>query len=98
MFSADEYAIPTTVARIVGLGLTNGPLQCLDRMPGWDHNTWGYHGDDGYKFHNTVHRLGFIETYGAGDTVGCGVIAGRLFFTKNGKFLGAAIHRTPFQR
>ncbi|KAI5809189.1 hypothetical protein BZA77DRAFT_364263 [Pyronema omphalodes] len=66
----------------------NRSVQRLDRMPGWDDNTWGYHGDDGYKFHNTVYSLGFIEKYGAGDTVGCGVIKGRLFFTKNGKFLG----------
>ncbi|KAI5815818.1 concanavalin A-like lectin/glucanase domain-containing protein [Pyronema omphalodes] len=73
----------------VGLGLTNGPLQRLDRMPGWDENTWGYHGDDGKTFHNTSHYgWEYIEKYGAGDTVGCGVIKGRLFFTKNGRFLG----------
>jgi hypothetical protein len=87
---AQAHPILITVARTVGLGLTNGPLRYLERMPGWDEDTWGYHGDDGDKFHSSGSSDGHIETYGPGDTVGCGVIDGRLFFTKNGRYLGAA--------
>jgi ankyrin repeat protein len=87
---SQAHPILITVARIVGLGLTNGPLRYFERMPGWDEDTWGYHGDDGDKFHSSGSSAGHIETYGPGDTVGCGVIDGRLFFTKNGRDLGAA--------
>jgi hypothetical protein len=58
-------------------------------MPGWDPETWGYHGDDGHKFSNSGMGDSYSETYGIGDTVGCGVDnERRIFFTKNGKHLG----------
>ena len=67
------------------------------KMPGWDQNSWGYHGDDGGIFHgrgDMLRRYG--PTYGPGDTVGCGLerraagIPSRVFFTLNGRFLGYA--------
>jgi hypothetical protein len=62
-------------------------------MPGWDQNSFGYHGDDGGIFHasgSMVQQYG--PTYGVGDVVGCGIdyLRGHLFYTLNGKYLGAA--------
>lgn len=59
-------------------------------MPGWFNGSWGYHGDDGKKFAGTA-SFGddYSQTYGVGDTVGCGVDeGGSLFYTKNGEHLG----------
>ena len=58
----------------------------LDRPPGWDPDSWGYHGDDGqaYCCHHGSKPYG--QTFGSGDTVGCGLNfrTGSTFFTKNG--------------
>jgi hypothetical protein len=44
-----------------------------DLMPGWDTESWGYHGDDGKKFgDNDGQGWQYGPTYGNGDTVGCG--------------------------
>jgi len=69
----------------------------LTRQPGWDRNTFGYHGDDGHKFHSQGSGTPFGPTYGEGDVIGCGLnITNRTcFFTKNGKFLGIAFKKMP---
>ena len=59
-------------------------------MPGWHHDSWGYHGDDGKRFSEAGPGVPYGPLYGTGDVVGCGVdfkskIA---FFTKNGEKLG----------
>jgi hypothetical protein len=64
-------------------------------MPGWDEESWGYHGDDGGLHYNDdrSHRE-YGPTYGEGDTIGCGVDyqRGHIFFTLNGRYLGIAWH------
>lgn len=76
-------------------------------MLGWhslslyDHGTsWGYHGDDGKKFHREFQTILYEEddgrgipygpTYGKGDVIGCCVdfTQKNAFFTKNGQHLG----------
>ncbi|KAF8242054.1 SPRY-domain-containing protein [Wilcoxina mikolae CBS 423.85] len=75
----------------VGLGLSNGPVPRFDRFPGWDAESWGYHGEDGLKFASSGSGTKYGERYGAGDILGCGVNSERrMFFTKNGQFLGFA--------
>jgi hypothetical protein len=63
----------------------------LSRPPGWEPESWAYHGDDGHSYccQNTGKHYG--PPYTAGDIIGCGVNfrTGYAFFTKNGDNLGA---------
>ena len=71
--------------------LATAAFPLLGKQPGWDRNSYGYHGDDGAVFHSTaVGSKRFGPTFGVGDVVGCGLDYrdGTLFFTKNGRYLG----------
>ncbi|KIY66812.1 SPRY-domain-containing protein [Cylindrobasidium torrendii FP15055 ss-10] len=73
----------------ISIGLA-GPDVALNRLPGWEHDSWGYHGDDGRSFASERDGTLFGPTYGSGDIVGCGLdyTDGRVFFTKNGNLIG----------
>lgn len=60
---------------------------------GWERNTYGYHGDDGYLFRGSGQGRSYGPTFSTGDIVGCCVnfISGTLFFTKNGIPLGTIL-------
>jgi len=62
----------------------------LERLPGWETHSWGYHGDDGKMFFGEHSGRSYGPTFGVGDVIGCGINfnAGHAFFTKNGKDLG----------
>ncbi|KAI0595874.1 SPRY domain-containing protein [Biscogniauxia sp. FL1348] len=64
----------------------------LSRPPGWEPDSYGYHGDDGdvYSGGNVGKR--YKDTFGPGDTIGCGINfrTGSVFFTKNANGLGIA--------
>lgn len=64
----------------------------LSKIPGHDTHTWGYHSDDGRAISPLDHGIPYGHKYGAGDTVGCGFDFKnrKIFFTKNGIFLGDA--------
>jgi hypothetical protein len=64
----------------------------LSRQPGWEPNSYGYHADDGNKFHNSGKGEDYGPSFVQGDTVGAGIhLENReIFFTKNGKKLGIA--------
>ena len=77
----------------VAVGLSTLAFNPRDKMPGWDNNSYGYHGDDGGIFHghgDMIRRFG--PSFGLGDIVGCGLeyTTKRIFFVKNGEFLGYA--------
>lgn len=67
-----------------------GPKVKFNRLPGWEAASWGYHGDDGNSFHAQREGKPYSQPYGSGDIVGCGVdlTTHRVFYTKNGHFLG----------
>lgn len=37
----------------------------LSRLPGWESNSWGYHGDDGYSFAAEKSGTPFGPTFGS---------------------------------
>ncbi|KAI1140323.1 SPRY domain-containing protein [Hypoxylon sp. FL0543] len=73
----------TTVC--IGFSTKNVPLI---RPPGWEPESWGYHGDDGdvYSGQN-VGKAYDGSSFGPGDTIGCGINfrTREAFFTKNGQ-------------
>ncbi|CAE6429456.1 unnamed protein product [Rhizoctonia solani] len=64
----------------------------LNRLPGWEPMSWGYHGDDGNSFAGQSDGTPYGPVFGTGDIIGCGVdfTEGTAFYTKNGEFLKKA--------
>ncbi|KAG0361728.1 hypothetical protein BG005_007434 [Podila minutissima] len=75
----------------IGVGVCNSGV-ALDRLPGWEPQSWGYHGDDGNSFGGCGNGRPFGPVFTTGDTIGCGVNFRdmSLFYTKNGAYLGVA--------
>jgi hypothetical protein len=75
----------------IGIGFCSGKVS-LDKLPGWEDNSWGYHGDDGKAFAAQGTSKVYGPLFGTGDVVGCGVNfrTGQAFFTRNGVNLGVA--------
>jgi Ran-binding protein 9/10 len=61
----------------------------LERLPGWETHSWGYHGDDGKMFSGEHSGRSYGPTFSANDVVGCGINfnTGQAFFTLNGRDL-----------
>jgi Ran-binding protein 9/10 len=64
----------------------------LERLPGWESESWAYHGDDGKSYFGEGTGKAYGPTFGVGDVIGCGLdfASGCAFFTKNGRNLGIA--------
>ncbi|KAF9243743.1 hypothetical protein BU15DRAFT_86190 [Melanogaster broomeanus] len=62
----------------------------VSRLPGWEKNSWGYHGDNGTIFSGDKNGTSFGSTFGVGDVIGCGIdfTQNKIFYTKNGSLLG----------
>lgn len=52
----------------LAIGLSTGTLNPHDKMPRWDHESWGYHGDDGGSFHG---RGDMLHQYGVTSPLLC---------------------------
>lgn len=74
---------------LIGIGFS-GRKTPLNRLPGWEAESWAYHGDDGYSFACSANGKGYGPKFVSQDIIGCGVNfrTGHAFFTKNGVFLG----------
>ena len=74
---------------MIGVGFS-GNKASLEKLPGWEPDSWGYHGDDGMSFCCQSTGKPYAEQFTTGDVVGCGVdfTMSQAFFTKNGVFLG----------
>ena len=61
----------------------------LERLPGWETHSWGYHGDDGKVFVGEHAGRPYGPMFSANDVVGCGLNfrSGHAFFTLNGRDL-----------
>ncbi|PVV05255.1 hypothetical protein BB560_000226 [Smittium megazygosporum] len=77
----------------IGIGFCSNKV-ALNRLPGWDPDSWGYHGDDGNSFKSNGHGTSYGPKFTTGDTIGCGInfITHEAFFVKNGVNLGVAFH------
>ncbi|KAI9805794.1 MAG: hypothetical protein M1825_000408 [Sarcosagium campestre] len=75
----------------IGIGFSSANVS-LNRLPGWEPESWAYHGDDGHSFCCSHTGKDYGPKFAAGDTIGCGVNfrTGSAFFTKNGLSLGTA--------
>ncbi|KAK2784465.1 hypothetical protein FQN52_007169 [Onygenales sp. PD_12] len=78
---------------MIGVGFGSNKAS-LERLPGWDNESWAYHGDDGKTFFGDSQGQGktYGPTFTVNDTIGCGInfATGSAFFTKNGIHLGNA--------
>ncbi|RIB11500.1 concanavalin A-like lectin/glucanase domain-containing protein [Gigaspora rosea] len=63
----------------------------LNRMPGWDDVSWGYHGDNGYFYCCSRRGSPYGPSFSTGDTIGCclNFKNNTVFYTKNGINLGS---------
>ena len=70
----------------IAIGFTDASAK-LSRQPGWEANSYGYHGDDGQRYHNCGKGEDYGPTFTTGDIVGAGIHLGKghVFFTKNGQ-------------
>ncbi|KAF2205325.1 Ran-binding protein-like protein, partial [Delitschia confertaspora ATCC 74209] len=81
----------TKEGRQIGVGFS-GPKVPLSRIPGWEPESFAYHGDDGQCFTNTTTGKLYGPKFGSSDVIGCGINfrTATAFFTKNGVNLGIA--------
>jgi len=70
-------------ALCIGLAESSFPLT---RQPGWEPRSYGYHADDGRKYHDSERGEVCGPSWGEGDVVGCGVdnASRSIFWTRNG--------------
>lgn len=75
----------------IAVGLADGSFE-LNRQPGWEPSSYGYHGYDGRRYVDSERGEQYGPRFGTGDIIGCGLLTDRreLFFTKNGSHLGVA--------
>eukprot|EP00899_Mesostigma_viride_P028356 jgi/Mesvir1/8705/Mv02638-RA.2 len=64
----------------------------MNRLPGWEKDSFGYHGDDGNCFRSSGKGTPFGPTFTAGDVIGCcfNQVDKTVLYTKNGISLGVA--------
>ncbi|XP_030521989.1 ran-binding protein M homolog isoform X2 [Rhodamnia argentea] len=73
----------------IGIGFTSENFK-MRRQPGWEPNSCGYHGDDGFLYRGQGKGEAFGPTYTSGDVVGAGInyATQEFFFTKNKAVVG----------
>lgn len=73
----------------IAIGFTHESYK-MRRQPGWEANSYGYHGDDGLLYRGHGKGEPFGPTFTANDIVGGGInyASQEVFFTKNGVVVG----------
>ncbi|XP_023170528.2 ran-binding proteins 9/10 homolog isoform X2 [Drosophila hydei] len=80
----------------MGIGLTAQQFR-MNRLPGGDKQSYGYHGYDGNSFSSSCSGQSYGPTFTTGDVIGCCVnfLNNTCFYTKNGVDLGIAFRDLP---
>uniref|UniRef100_A0A1A9X3G9 Ran-binding proteins 9/10 homolog n=1 Tax=Glossina brevipalpis TaxID=37001 RepID=A0A1A9X3G9_9MUSC len=80
----------------MGIGLTAKQFR-MNRLPGCDKESYGYHGAEGNSFSSAGHAQSYGPTFTTGDIIGCCVnfVNNTCFYTKNGIDLGIAFRDLP---
>jgi hypothetical protein len=82
----------------IGIGLCSKNID-LDRLPGWEMDSLGYHGDDGNIFKDSGIGMPYGPKFTTGDVIGLcwNLVKKVIFFTKNGFPLeNAFLKYSPF--
>ena len=53
----------------MGIGLADGKVN-MNRLPGWEDKSYGYHGDDGHSFCSSGNGQPYGPTFTTGDVIG----------------------------
>ena len=88
----DSFTYSPVPCSLIGIGFC-GAKVVMNRLPGWEPESWGYHGDDGNAFCSHGPGKSYGPQFAANDVIGCGVNfhTNTAFFTKNGVHLGTVI-------
>lgn len=80
----------------MGIGLAAQSVN-MQRLPGWDKQSFGYHGDDGHSFSSSGTGQPYGPTFTTNDVIGCAynLVENKCFYTKNGFSLGVAFSDLP---
>ncbi|CAF1076674.1 unnamed protein product [Adineta steineri] len=80
----------------MGIGLSTSDVN-LNRLPGWDKGSYGYHGDDGHSFCSSGSGIAYGPTFTTGDYVGCCInfLENFCFYTCNGYNIGTSFKDIP---
>lgn len=83
----------------IGIGFSVQDVK-LDRLPGWEPRSYGYHGDDGHIFAGRGAGKPYGPVFGTGDWIGVffNRIEGSISFTKRGYDLGVAFEGVKEER
>ena len=75
----------------IGIGLSAANVS-LNRLPGWEKDSYGYHGDDGHAFSCSGVGKTYGPTFTTGNIIGCGInfLDQTVFYTKDGNMVGTA--------
>lgn len=70
---------------MIGVGFSTTKAS-LEKLPGWEPESWAYHGDDGKTFCCQMQGKPYGPKFTTGDIIGCGInfTTRSAFFTKNG--------------
>lgn len=76
----DDAMRPPTVC----VGLASAGFTVDGKMPGWDAQSYGWHGDDGRLYHDSPLGGALVGGFGPGDVIGCGIVYGSSLIGERG--------------
>ena len=78
--------------RYMGIGLADGNVN-MNRLPGWEKDSYGYHGDDGNSFCSSGNGKKYGPQFTTGDVIGMFNSAMlTVEFLPKGQFLRAPVY------